>query len=1340
MARRIARLARFMLLWALPAAVLGLLTLAVVAYAALSRTKTGRAFVRDLALEQANGLFRGRLDARELSELGVTAVALRGVTVSDPTGVRVIEAESLVLELSPLALLSGELHVDRVAIENARVDLADLGTERGVIAAFALRQPSRPSAPEPDFEPPMVVVDAIELDAIAVSAKVPELGVVRVEALAARASFALRNVASVKLSSLSTRLVAANLVQPVRVALTASGTLDALDGRVQLSSAAGDVVVHAKLLDRGRLELHASSRGVTPSALWAGAPDQRIAFELTGIALIAERALRDLSVHAQWRGVKIELSGDASAEALDLQGTVRARDFEHAETSVRALNADFTAVGPPTAPHASVALLGTGLRYQNIAIDRVALTASGGPRRYQVSLDASAPDGQVQLTTQMHIGEHAVELDTSARGALRKRPFSLQVQRARIGFGGSIAVERAVLEGLGQRLLAHGSYGAAERDLLELDGQLDLTTLSDALALEPRLRGRANVKLRASGTVARPQAELRVRAQNVGVREPVREGPTVDVVLTATLDTKRGELSAKAEIKSGRELELGTQLTARFNPRKLPWHRELLERPELTLTTQGKLRHGKRADTYELAFDARYAAASVELALTARDEQGPWVHASAALEHPAETLEQFLAPGAALLHEATWSAELELSPRALGTLPLDALIQEPVDPQLSAITAGLSLDVAHAPHAEPIASAALRVFRPARGTAKVRVGFESHQCPDQQLELSVATELTGGKLDVRANVASAKQPLFDASAKADLAFEPALRGTGAPAVSEASALVQLREIDLASLPRLCGLVQGRLSGRIEADALLGSEPKISVQLRGKKVGFDGSQGVALDVRASATPAEAMLDLGLDHGDTRSTISGRLPIRWHGSELALLSDQPISAQLVLERLPMMALLPPSLGISRASGHLNGSVTASGTLHEPRVRGWIEPEGVALTVTGLAQPLHGIDGRVSFSNRRIVIERLVAKDRGGSVTLKGAAELAKNDDVTAKLSIKADGFPLRQQGQIAGEVDAQIDVVARSTEAKTRVEIKMVDASAWLLGGRLRRGISLDAHPDIRDPRAAVREVELGEDETDTPARPIEISINAEDSFWVRRDDFAVKLSTKIELRIENGEVSATGPIRIHRGYLQLFGQTFDIDGKSKVDLTGGTPSDPVLDITADTLNRASGKTITVNIGGRASAPELTFFIDDVEANAGEAATAMFGRRGTGGDSTAEGEAKSFVAGMMAGVMAMSARRELGDAMPILMIEPADDMVASRIRAGFELDKLVPGFLEGMIRGVYVEGIFAGSNEDANASSRGVQGGVLLELYLPHSLVTSGQYGPGETWSIDLGWEP
>ena len=84
-----------------------------------------------------------------------------------------------------------------------------------------------------------------------------------------------------------------------------------------------------------------------------------------------------------------------------------------------------------------------------------------------------------------------------------------------------------------------------------------------------------------------------------------------------------------------------------------------------------------------------------------------------------------------------------------------------------------------------------------------------------------------------------------------------------------------------------------------------------------------------------------------------------------------------------------------------------------------------------------------------------------------------------------------------------------------------------------------------------------------------------------------------------------------------------------------------------------------------------------------------------------------------------------------------VEPGDETQGGRVRAGFELDSLVPGFLENVIRGVYVEGIIASGSDQQQQDT---QGGVLLELYLPHDLVTSGQYGPGETWSVDLGWEP
>ena len=115
-----------------------------------------------------------------------------------------------------------------------------------------------------------------------------------------------------------------------------------------------------------------------------------------------------------------------------------------------------------------------------------------------------------------------------------------------------------------------------------------------------------------------------------------------------------------------------------------------------------------------------------------------------------------------------------------------------------------------------------------------------------------------------------------------------------------------------------------------------------------------------------------------------------------------------------------------------------------------------------------------------------------------------------------------------------------------------------------------------------------------------------------------------------------------------------------------------------------------------------------------------------------------QASSFVAGVMASMMAVAARRELGAAAPILMVETGDELSDSRVRAGFELDSLIPDFMSDVVRGLYVEGIFAGSEDDEDKGV--VKSGVLLELYLPHDLVGAGQYGPGETWSVDLAWEP
>jgi autotransporter translocation and assembly factor TamB len=439
-----------------------------------------------------------------------------------------------------------------------------------------------------------------------------------------------------------------------------------------------------------------------------------------------------------------------------------------------------------------------------------------------------------------------------------------------------------------------------------------------------------------------------------------------------------------------------------------------------------------------------------------------------------------------------------------------------------------------------------------------------------------------------------------------------------------------------------------------------------------------------------------------------------------------------ARLRLDHAPLGALVPTAAPISRVSGTLSGRLDLKGTRAKPWLVGELVPRGVGFTATAIAQPLSDIDGRVVFRPERISVERLTAHDSDGWVRIDGSARLDTKEKLVLALHAKAKEFPLRQEGRVAGEIDADADIDVAFGKQRTRVAVKLNDLSIWLEGGDLRQGIELRAHPDIVDPRAKAPD--------EPPERerkvPLLLSLDAHDSFWVRREDFAVKLTMKLAARIEKEGVSLKGPVVLQRGYLMLLGRLFDITDKSRLDFVGTHPPDPVLAIEATSENRRSNQVIDVRISGRTSAPELQFTVDGKDSSATDAARALLNDPNASGES-ATSQAGAFASGLTGGILGVSLRRELGGVMPVLVVEPATSTTSSRVRAGFELDSLVPDFLRGAIRGVYVEGMFSGGSEEQQQDA---EGGVLIEIYLPADLVTSGQYGPGQTWSLDLGWEP
>jgi hypothetical protein len=295
------------------------------------------------------------------------------------------------------------------------------------------------------------------------------------------------------------------------------------------------------------------------------------------------------------------------------------------------------------------------------------------------------------------------------------------------------------------------------------------------------------------------------------------------------------------------------------------------------------------------------------------------------------------------------------------------------------------------------------------------------------------------------------------------------------------------------------------------------------------------------------------------------------------------------------------------------------------------------------------------------------------------------------------------------------------------------LDLKEGRIWLTGEGGHQVQELDEHPDIRFDTDRVQQTDTQEMPDKTELTLALLHIKSDADFWLMHEDFAVQVGVDMKLKTDADGVTLGGEATITRGDLNLLGKPFRIE-KGAVRFTGDVPPDPELDLKAKHTTR-TGQTLTVQIQGRASAPQIVF--SGAASNAGEAAALLTGIGGGGAESKAKGDAASFAASLTAGLLAVSARRRFGDWVPMLAIENNAQGAPSGARAGFDASRLIPEFMRGFARGMFVEGV-VGTRSDKE--QRGVGVGVRVEVALPRDFMTSMGYGPGTVWSTDVYWSP
>lgn len=614
-----------------------------------------------------------------------------------------------------------------------------------------------------------------------------------------------------------------------------------------------------------------------------------------------------------------------------------------------------------------------------------------------------------------------------------------------------------------------------------------------------------------------------------------------------------------------------------------------------------------------------------------------------------------------------------------------------------------------------------------------------------------------------------------------------------PAIPETLARFGLDEVPLGRIPWTCARAAGRANGSGSV-VLFSNEPRLDVtidvdELRIRDQGAQASRPydvavhaqtagadwtalaacvVVTEDEASATPigqcslaplavvTEASAD-AFDRAassaivplEGEAIVRGAVPIRFSASspvpEIGL--DRAIYVDGRFSAAHLEPLLVAVPGISRADAIGDGAIELTALNEQVTLAGALQLTDGRARILALGQHLHGIEGTVQFRGNRIVIDedhQLRAADPSGRVALDGEIGFEGLSPAWADLHVFPDGFPFRREGAVlaslAGHAGLRVRFGADGVDGEIRTssfEVRLPDRMAGAV-------MDLEARREV---------LVIGEDAfeltsaSETPY-PYHLRLDATEPFTVARNDFSAELTAELDIVYADPDLTVSGSALLRSGTFEIFGKRFAITRGSLLFIEEA-PLDPVIDLVATyALPGRSGASISIEVGGSLTDMAIAFTSTETSDVGQILSMLVSGASGRSAEETAQqagGQAANFVAGLTAGLLTLTLRRELGEAgnvVPAVSIETAGAAGTLRARAYWDASMIIPDFLREVVLGASVEGFFTPEQAagGGSAGSGGPGGGATIELQFPYGLRSTGTYVPPLSWGADILWQP
>jgi autotransporter translocation and assembly factor TamB len=1147
--------------------------------------------------------------------------------------------------------------------------------------------------------------------------------------------------------------------------------LPALEVRAQ-RNAAGGVRLERLQARYANAELNATGR-LEPSG---------------GLTLAAKLQASSLAELAPVKKADLDLGGELDADvhfarepsgAFTANTALNLKRGHFGETQAEIVQLKVDAHGPSfDRPSLVLELHSAALRVGGTQLPRADLTVAGGPQRYFVA-GRFSDRGGVRITVARD-GER-ISVDGVASVSIdqkgKRRPL-----RAKIG-----RVDYDPEQGLAVRDVELTFHGASAK----IDGTLDARQRASIAArirapnlegltepwMQPAIKGSLAATAELGGSLQKPRlrADVHYRSQEMfGVQNIAVDiaalGDFPRKLVTLELDSSSSAGGVDVNLKSALRSSAPSAAAFTGGSHELKVRFDRLRPSDVTLWPRGKfvpiravlsgevsgqgtlkdlevatdldarLVFGADSGTLDLALKGGYGGEKLDLKLEASDQQGPLLRTKLQTEVTRQRFSRDPDAIQRFLRERSWEANIWVGARRVEELPLARALDIPEAVWPARVSA--QLDLKHMPGQEPDGTAQVKAaWEPAAQAANKQqiasVPAAKARCGttrNPKLELNV--RMRDGELHSELLATLEGKPALQLETESHAPLDEWLRPEPSK-IRPAGAALRFSDLELSDLPLACEFVDGHVSGFAEIRRALTKDVKASAELQGKQIRFGEAPAIDAKITAGGDQRGVNTKIELKGPKGSGLLSAKVPLDARGRMPSVSLEAPFFAQAQFRNMDVRSLLGPVPDVRATAGELDTDLTVSGTLIDPRVQGTIGLRDVTVTLAQVGQRLERVSGTLALNGRSVRIERLRVHDRDGKADITGQLTMRGLGSFKGDIKAKANDFPVRNTGVMLATFDGTAALTADIDEQHSQFGLTLHEARIELTDEDPGGVQSLKTNPELVFIDEGERDVEEVEE---TAKTPLVFDIDASEPFWVTRSDFSVLVSTKMKLEATEGPVSVTGTVDIARGYIELIGQSFDIE-RGHIEFTGGHEVEPTLDLVA--IKRApGGSKVTIKATGTLKEPQLAFFVDDEAVTAGEALAAASGSRSSGSDSTVQQQMSSMATGLAAGLLTLGARREIGEWMPVLSIDAGEN--GPSVRAGVQADRFIPKFLRGVVLDAYVEGILSaeeqGEGQSSNDSSGSAMPAALMELRFPHDLVGEAQYGPGERFSIDLGWEP